>query len=156
MNRLIVPALINIYIYKYIENPRIEQTRKLASLAIIGCKHRASEGVFYIGGRGCVLCQFIEPITFARCAFIFGLRNIALGGYLKNILKQIYRKFVPLNTPESSLHSQLICCERVVRPKQGWYHSGFGPPENSIRVKMDMLAELCDLRGSDLGVLYCA
>ena len=39
-------------------------------------------GVFYIGGHGCVLCQFIEPVTFARCTFIFALRNIALGGYL--------------------------------------------------------------------------
>ena len=36
-----------------------------------------------IGGRDCVLCQFIEPATFARCAFIFALRNIALGGYLE-------------------------------------------------------------------------
>ena len=33
-----------------------------------------------IGGRDCVLCQFIEPATFARCAFIFALRNIALRG----------------------------------------------------------------------------
>ena len=41
----------------------------------------ASEGEFYIGGLGFV-CQFIEPVTFARCAFIFALRNIALGGYL--------------------------------------------------------------------------
>ena len=49
---------------------------------LVRCEHRASEGVFYIGGRGCVLCQFIEPVTFARCAFIFALRNIALGGYL--------------------------------------------------------------------------
>ena len=38
--------------------------------------------MFYIGGRGCVLCQFIEPATFACCVFIFALRNIALGGYL--------------------------------------------------------------------------
>ena len=38
--------------------------------------------MFYIGGRDCVLCQFIEPVTFARCTFIFALRNIALGGYL--------------------------------------------------------------------------
>ena len=55
---------------------------------LVQCKHRASEGVFYIGGRGCVLCQFIESVTFVRCAFIFALRNIALGGYLdtrKNI-----------------------------------------------------------------------
>ena len=48
---------------------------------LVGCKHRASEGVFYIGGRGFV-CQIIEPVTFARCVFIFALRNIALGGYL--------------------------------------------------------------------------
>ena len=47
----------------------------------VGCKHRTSEGVFYIRGRGFV-CQIIEPVTFARCAFIFALRNIALGGYL--------------------------------------------------------------------------
>ena len=54
---------------------------------LVGCKHRASEGVFYIGGRGFV-CQIIEPVTFARCALIFALRNIALDGYLdtrKNI-----------------------------------------------------------------------
>ena len=49
---------------------------------LVGCKHRVSEGVFYIGGRDCVLCQFIEQIKFARCAFIFALWNIALGGYL--------------------------------------------------------------------------
>ena len=49
---------------------------------LVGCKHWTSEGVFYIGGRGCVLCQFIESVTFARCTFIFALRNIALGGYL--------------------------------------------------------------------------
>ena len=49
---------------------------------IVGCKHRASEGVFHIGGCDCVLCQFIESVTFARCAFIFALRNIALSGYL--------------------------------------------------------------------------
>ena len=52
---------------------------------IVGCKHRASEGVFegvfYIGGRRFV-CQIIEPVTLARCAFIFALWNIALGGYL--------------------------------------------------------------------------
>ena len=48
---------------------------------IVGCKHRASEGVFYISGRGFV-CQIIEPVTFARRAFIFALRNIALGRYL--------------------------------------------------------------------------
>ena len=73
------------HIHTYIHTHRTT-TVTLAAHArrglIIGCKHRASEGVFYIGGRGCVLCQFIEPITFARCAFIFGLRNIALGGYL--------------------------------------------------------------------------
>ena len=49
---------------------------------ILYSRMQASEGVFYIGGRDCVLCPFIEPVTFARCAFIFALRNIALGGYL--------------------------------------------------------------------------
>ena len=47
--------------------------------------------MFYIGGRGYV-CQIIDPITFGRCAFIFALRNIALGGYLdarRNILEHI-------------------------------------------------------------------
>ena len=29
-----------------------------------------------------LLCQIIEPVTFARCVFMFALRNIALGGYL--------------------------------------------------------------------------
>ena len=29
-----------------------------------------------------ILCQFIEPVTFACCAFIFALQNITLGGYL--------------------------------------------------------------------------
>ena len=32
------------------------------------------------GGRVCLLCQFIEAVTSARCAIIFALRNIALGG----------------------------------------------------------------------------
>ena len=39
-----------------------------------------------LGSRTQVLhilfCQFIEPVTFAHCAFIFALRNIALSGYL--------------------------------------------------------------------------
>ena len=50
-------------------------------ILLVGCKHRESEGVLYIGSRGFV-CQIIELVTFARCAFIFALRNIALGGYL--------------------------------------------------------------------------
>ena len=49
---------------------------------LVGCKNRASEGVFYIGSHGCLLCQFIELVMFAHCAFIFELQNIALGGYL--------------------------------------------------------------------------
>ena len=48
---------------------------------LVGCKHPASEGMFYIGGRGFV-CQIIELVTFARYAFISASRNIALGGYL--------------------------------------------------------------------------
>ena len=54
--------------------------------------------MFYIGGRGCVLCRFIEPVTFARCAFIFALWNIALGGYLdtRRNIKNIYGMTVDL------------------------------------------------------------
>ena len=55
---------------------------QLTMYILVGYKHRASEGVFYIGSRGCVLCQFIESVTFARCTFIFALQNIILGGYL--------------------------------------------------------------------------
>ena len=40
-----------------------------------------SEVLLYIGGRGLV-SQIIEPVTFARCAFMIALRNIALDGYL--------------------------------------------------------------------------
>ena len=29
-----------------------------------------------------IIVQFIDPVTFARCTFIFALRNITLGGYL--------------------------------------------------------------------------
>ena len=54
----------------------------IISNLLVGCKHRASIGVFYIGERDCVLCQFIEPVTFALCAFIFALLNIAFGRYL--------------------------------------------------------------------------
>ena len=50
-------------------------------LLLVGCKHQASEVLFYIGSRRFV-CQIIEPVTFACCVFIFALRNIALGGYL--------------------------------------------------------------------------
>ena len=35
--------------------------------------------MFYIGGRGFV-CKFIEPVTFARCAFIFALLKVRLTG----------------------------------------------------------------------------
>ena len=54
--------------------------------------------MFYIGGRSCVLCQFIEPVTFARCAFIFALRNIALGRYLdtrRSILEHLRHNLRP-------------------------------------------------------------
>ena len=50
-------------------------------IKLVGCKHRASKVLLYIGGRGLV-SQIIEPVTFARCAFINALRNIALDGYL--------------------------------------------------------------------------
>ena len=32
--------------------------------------------------RSKFLYQFIDPVTFSHCAFIFALRNITLGGYL--------------------------------------------------------------------------
>ena len=35
----------------------------------------------HVGGST-LLCQFIELVTFVRCAYIFALRNITLGGYL--------------------------------------------------------------------------
>ena len=83
-------------------------------------------GVFYIGGRGFV-CQIIEPVTFARCAFIFALCNIALDGYLdtrRNIniygtkygLKHynyIIQKISVLNRPERSLRSQLLLVNKT-------------------------------------------
>ena len=68
-------------IYIYTDSEIIVLTRwgslRLAPIIYIYTR----EGVFYIGGRGFV-CQIIEPVTFARCAFIFALCNIALGGYL--------------------------------------------------------------------------
>ena len=53
-----------------------------------------SECDFYIGGST-LLCQFIESITFARCAFIFALWNIALGRYLDK-RRNIYEMTVDL------------------------------------------------------------
>ena len=65
--------------------------------------------MFYKGGRGCVLWQFIEPVTFARCTFIFALRNIALGGYLdthRNI-KNIYGMTVDLKYIYKYIYSEI-------------------------------------------------
>ena len=50
--------------------------------------HRAREGLFYIGGHGCVLCQLIETVMFACYTFIFALRNIVLGIHVET-----YRTF---------------------------------------------------------------
>ena len=82
---------------------RVAHYQKAVRNILVGCKHRASEVLLYIGGRGLV-SQIIEPVTFARCAFIIALRNIALDGYLdtrRNInttftarRKDIYRKSV--------------------------------------------------------------
>ena len=52
------------------------------------------EGVFYMVGRGFV-CQLV---TFARCAFIFAMRNIALGGYLDTRRNIIFRTFMARRT----------------------------------------------------------
>ena len=53
--------------------------------------------MFYIGGRGFV-CQIIELVTFARCAFIFALQNIALGGYLDTRRNINFRTFTARRT----------------------------------------------------------
>ena len=57
----------------------------------------ANEREFYIGGST-LFCQFIEPVTFAHCAFIFELRNITFGGYLDTCRNSynIYRMTVDL------------------------------------------------------------
>ena len=74
---------MNNHMHRALLHDRKEKERqKEKNYLLVGCKHRASEGMFYIGGRRFV-CQIIEPVTFARCAFIFALRNIALGGYLE-------------------------------------------------------------------------
>ena len=54
-------------------------------LFFITSKMQASgerRGVLHRRPRICMPNDLIEPVTFARCAFIFSLRNIALGGYL--------------------------------------------------------------------------
>ena len=51
-------------------------------------------GVFYIGGRGCVLYQFIELATFARCAFIFALRNIRRNIYIEHLRNDSRPKYI--------------------------------------------------------------
>ena len=71
---------------KYVERTRILYNNIIHYVyqiiyILVGCKHRASEVLLYIGGRGLV-SQIIEPVTFARCAFIIALRNIALDGCL--------------------------------------------------------------------------
>ena len=58
----------------------IEQLRLRVARLYLHCGI-SSEREFYIGSFT-LLSQFIEPVTFARCAFIFALRNITLGGYL--------------------------------------------------------------------------
>ena len=45
-------------------------------------------GRYDIDRRDCVLCQFVESVTFALCAFIFALRNIALGGFFLRPLEE--------------------------------------------------------------------
>ena len=56
-----------------------------------------SEVLLYIGGRGLV-SQIIEPVTFARCAFIIALRNIALDGYLDTRRNINFRTFTARGT----------------------------------------------------------
>ena len=71
---------------------------KTEHLFVFTCKHRASEGVFYIGDHGFV-CQIIEPVTFASCAFIIiALQNIALRGYLDTRRNINFRVFMARRT----------------------------------------------------------
>ena len=71
--------------------------RYIYNIILVGCKHRASEVLLYIGGRGLV-SQIIEPVTFARCAFIIALRNIALDGYLDTRRNINFRTFTARRT----------------------------------------------------------
>ena len=57
-------------------------------------QHWVSERKFYIGGSN-FFGQFIEPVTFVRCVFIFALRNITLGGYLDTHLKHLRQDVRP-------------------------------------------------------------
>ena len=58
-----------------------------------------SEVLLYIGGRGLV-SQIIEPVTFARCAFIIALRNIALDAVEDGFVS------LPSILSRSSVHEQ--------------------------------------------------
>ena len=62
----------------YIGGRGFEPVRLRVARLYLHCN--TSEVLLYIGGRG---LQIIEPVTFARCAFIIALRNIALDGYLR-------------------------------------------------------------------------
>ena len=67
----------------FLENCFLKHNRRKKTNRLIPrYKNRASEGVFYIGGHGCELCQFIELVTFVHCVLYLHCRNIALGGYL--------------------------------------------------------------------------
>ena len=72
--------LQNVHIYLHVRSQHYLYIMYTLHI-LVGCKHRASEVLLYIGGRGLV-SQIIEPVTFARYAFIIALRNIALDGYL--------------------------------------------------------------------------
>ena len=63
----------------------------------MGCKHRASEGVFYIGGRDCVLCLLIEPVTFGRCAFIIASEASFLVSSIMDFLYNNYIHIIIIN-----------------------------------------------------------
>ena len=54
----------------------------IQSQYLVGCKHRASEGVFYIGGFGCVLCLFIEPVKVFYLRVYVCIVEYRIGAYL--------------------------------------------------------------------------
>ena len=55
----------NVYMYSQLNNKPRVYIVVTDLIILVGCKHRASEVLLYIGGRRLV-SQIIEPVTFAR------------------------------------------------------------------------------------------
>ena len=59
----------------------VDQISAVLDIKLENATALVSKSELYIGGS-ILLCQVIEPVMFAHCAFIFALRNITLAGYL--------------------------------------------------------------------------